>query len=165
MQQKLRCIRAGLSQLSFSSPNRNWPISWAWYTIWYTQRETSEREGEWERDLREFSSLKGLTSLQISGSTLFNVLQVTQFFSLTLEAPRKEKVNSQEIKVLLDKGKKKFFCFILDSSYSQSVSHLQISSVCFCSLKRHLINSLQSSLRLKGFDALLTSQHLLHSLW
>lgn len=73
--------------LSFSSPNRNWLISWTWYTIWSTQRETSEERGISVK----FSTLKSLMSVQISGSTLFNVLQVTfEFFLfgfLSLEAP------------------------------------------------------------------------------
>lgn len=48
-------------------------------------------------------------SVQISGSTLFNVLQVTQeFFSLTLEAPKKEKWAVRKLKFCRVKGRKRF---------------------------------------------------------
>lgn len=58
-------------------------------------------------------------SVQISGSTLFNVLQVTQeFFSLTSEEPLKGTVSSQEMKV--SQGKRG----VLGSSDSPHVASL-----------------------------------------
>lgn len=51
-------------------------------------------------------------SVQISGSTLFNVLQVTQeFFSLTLEAPKKEKWAVRKLKFCRVKRRKRFPSF------------------------------------------------------
>lgn len=77
-----------------SSLNRNWLISWTWYTIWSTQRETSER-----RDLSKFFTLKSLMSVQIFGSTLFNILQVGQeCFTDFWGTLKGEKISSQEMK-------------------------------------------------------------------
>lgn len=63
-------------------------------------------------------------SVQISGSTLFNVLQVTQeFFLADFGGTEKGKVSSQEIKVLQGKEGKSCFFSSPDSLSAQSLPY------------------------------------------